>query len=120
MEVRPSKFPRKEIGEGRGKYQSEVGEVLQSLHPLHHVLEEFPCVGDGLYLDFFVPQKMLAIEVQGTQHHKFNKFFHADKNAFARQQANDSRKSRWCQLNDIQLVVINWGTPLKEVREMLT
>lgn len=120
IEIRPSKYPRRELGDGRGKYQSQVGEVLQRIHPLYHVLEEFPCVGEGLHLDFFIPQKKLAVEVQGSQHYKFNRFFHADKNAFARQKANDSRKSRWCQLNDIQLVVINWGTPMELVEEMLT
>jgi len=119
MEVRPSKFPRREIGEGRGKYQSKVGDVVHSLFPLYHILEEFPCVGEGLHLDFFLPQKRLAIEVQGSQHYQFNAFFHADKNAFLRQGTNDKRKAEWCKLNDIKLVVIDWGATEDVVREAL-
>ena len=109
LDIRPSKWPRKPIGEGRGKFQSKVGVMLAELFKGSHILEEFPCVGDGLHLDFFVPTKRLAVEVQGTQHTKFNKFFHQDKAAFVRQKMNDKRKVLWCELNEIRLVKIAWG-----------
>lgn len=119
IDLRPSKYPRKEIGEGRGKFQSEVGEILSEIYPLHHIFEEFSCPGERLFLDFFLPTKKLAIEVQGTQHEKFNAFFHEDKNAFARQQANDKRKERWCELNGIQLVKIKWGEKRENIIKAL-
>ena len=119
MDVRPSKWPKKEVGEGRGKYQSQVGDVLEDVFPGHHILEEFPCVGERLFLDFYLPTKNLAIEVQGTQHHKFNPFFHKDKTAFATQQANDRRKEKWCEVNDIRLVKIDWGASIENIIKAL-
>lgn len=119
IDIRPSRWPRKEIGEGRGKYQSLVGEIINELFPGYHILEEFPCVGEGLHLDFFVPKRRLAVEVHGSQHFQFNSFFHSDKAAFARQQANDRRKRTWCELNDIRLVEIRWGESEENVRKAL-
>jgi hypothetical protein len=119
IDVRPSKWPRKEIGSGRGKFQSQVGEILQDLFAGYYVLEEFPCLGDGLYLDFFIPAKGLAVEVQGAQHHKFNPFFHKDKAAFVRQVENDKRKAQWCEINEIRLVKINWGESEENIKKAL-
>lgn len=119
IDLRPSKHPLKEIGEGRGKFQSEVGEILNELYPLYHIFEEFPCAGEGLFLDFFLPSKKLAIEVQGVQHDRFNSFFHEDKKAFARQQANDRRKAKWCELNSIRLVKIKWGEKRENIIKAL-
>lgn len=119
IDIRPSKWPKKEVGEGRGKFQSEVGEILEEVFPSHYILEEFPCVGERLFLDFFIPSKGLAVEVQGAQHHKFNPFFHKDKKAFATQQANDRRKQKWCEANEIRLVKINWGEKRENIIKAL-
>ncbi|TFH25856.1 hypothetical protein E4G67_00300 [Candidatus Bathyarchaeota archaeon] len=119
IDVRPSRWPKKDIGEGRGKFQSEVGDILAETFPGHYVLEEFPCLGERLFLDFYVPSKKIAVEVQGTQHHKFNPFFHKDKKAFATQQANDRRKEQWCNINDITLIKINWGASKENVLKAL-
>lgn len=119
IDIRPSRWPRKPIGEGRGKFQSQVGEILAELFAGYHILEEFPCVGEGLFMDFFLPHKRLAIEVQGAQHHTFNAFFHRDKAAFARQQANDKRKALWCEINKIHLVKVDWGDSEENIRKAL-
>ena len=119
IDIRPSRWPRKEIGEGRGKFQSIVGETLAEMFPGYYVLEEFPCVGDGLHLDFFLPTKRLAVEVQGSQHYKFTPFFHKDKAAFIRQQSNDKRKALWCELNEIRLVKINCGESEENIKKAL-
>lgn len=120
IDIRPSRWQRKETGEGRGKFQSQVGEILTEVFPGHHVLEEFPCVGEGLHLDFFLPARYIAVEVQGQQHYKFNPFFHKDKAAFARQVANDKRKEQWCEINNIRLIKINWGESEENIRKALT
>lgn len=109
IDVRPSKWARKPIGEGRGKFQTLVGDILAELYPVDVICEEFPCVGDGLHLDFFLPRKMLGIEVQGRQHDKFVEFFHGDAEGFKRQKARDSRKEYWCEINNIRLVKISVG-----------
>lgn len=117
IDIRPSRWKKKEQGEGRGKFQSEVGEILAELFPGYHVLEEFPCVGEGLHLDFFIPTKLIAVEVQGQQHYKFNAFFHKDKAAFARQVMNDKRKVAWCNINKIHLVKIDVGESEENIRK---
>lgn len=119
VDIRPSKWKKKEIGEGRGKYQSEVGIILEEMYPADTVLEEFPCCGEGLFLDFFLPRKKLAVEVQGAQHYKFNAFFHSSKADFKAQQGRDKRKAAWCEANGIRLVKIRWGEKEENVREAL-
>lgn len=119
VDIRPSRWKRKATGEGRGTYQSEVGEMLANEYPGQTVLEEFPIPGERLYLDFFLPKKKLAIEVQGDQHHHFNSFFHEDKYAFRASQERDKRKAKWCQLNGVDLIKVDWGTKEEIVLNLL-
>jgi hypothetical protein len=109
VDIRPSKWKRKEIGEGRGRFQSEVGECLAEAYPSQIILEEFPLPGENLTLDFFLPRKKLAIEVQGAQHYQYSEFFHKDKGAFRASQERDKRKAQWCRINDVRLILIDWG-----------
>lgn len=115
MDVRPSKWPRKAMGEGRGKFQSKVGDILAEIYPGDIICEEFPCVGEGLQLDFFLPRKKVAVEVQGTQHTKFVEFFHFDADGFKAQRARDLRKQEWCELNKIRLVKIDVGEKKEKI-----
>lgn len=119
MDIRPSRWPRKATGEGKGKFQSEVGEILAERWPTTIILEEFPCKGEGLTLDFFLPRRKIAVEVQGTQHSVFNPFFHADKAAFLASKMRDKRKVKWCEVNDILLLKIEWGESKENILNML-
>lgn len=119
VDIRPSKWAKKEVGEGRGLFQSKVGEILEDGFPADVILEEFPCKGEGLFLDFFLPRSRLAVEVQGAQHFKFNPFFHKDKASFLRQQKRDNRKAKWCEINDIRLVKIIWGEKEEKIKILL-
>lgn len=107
IDIRPSRWVRKNIGEGRGKFQTMVGDILSEIYPGDVICEEFPCVGDNLSLDFFIPRKKIAVEVQGRQHYKFIEFFHGDKAGFQRQKRRDVRKESWCEINNIRLVKID-------------
>jgi very-short-patch-repair endonuclease len=78
-------------------------------------LEEFPLPGEGLYLDFFLPSHMIAIEVQGTQHTKYNPFFHKDRAAFLDGQKRDRRKASWCEINKIRLVLIDYNETTENI-----
>jgi len=119
IDIRPSKWRRKDIGEGRGKYQSEVGQTIADKYPHDPILEEFPCKGEGLFLDFFLPRRMFAVEVQGSQHSSFNSFFHSDITTFKASQARDKLKEQWCKVNGITLIKIEWGTKMEDVLKML-
>lgn len=115
IDIRPSKWKRKVEGEGRGKFQTQVGNILAELFPGDVICEEFPCVGEGLHLDFFIPRKTLAIEVQGAQHNKFVEYFHGDIDGFKLQKERDRRKSEWCEINKIRLVKIDWGAKRENI-----
>ena len=58
----------------------------------------------GLELEIYYSEYSFAIEVQGEQHEKFNKFFHnGDPNNFIKQQAQDQLKKELCEENQIAL-----------------
>jgi len=117
IDIRPSRWPRKNIGEGRGKFQTEVGNIIDEIYPDEIILEEFPCLGTGLYLDFFLPRRRLAVEVQGRQHRQFVAFFHKTKADFKAQQKRDILKEDWCKLNEITLIKIDTGTDEDKIRK---
>lgn len=119
IDIRPSRWRRKGMGKSRSKFQANVGEILAERFPYCHILEEFPCLGEGLYLDFFIPIKKLAIEVQGQQHLKFNPFFHKTIADFRTQQLNDKRKEEWCAANEIRLIKIHWGEKKENIEKAL-
>jgi very-short-patch-repair endonuclease len=82
---------------------------LRNLFPTVIILEEVRFRAkkrQKLYLDFFIPQLMLAIECQGEQHQKYIHFFHKNSYRFIRSQQNDKEKAEWCKLNNITLVYV--------------
>jgi len=63
---------------------------------------------------------MLAVEVQGDQHHKFNPFFHKSKADFLAQRKRDKVKEKWCSINEIRLVKIDWGEDEENIKSKLS
>jgi len=80
--------------------------LLQSVFPSWRVYEEVNIPGEQLFIDFFIPRRKIAIEVQGEQHFKFVPHFHANRMEFMHSQARDRRKARWCSENGIALVCL--------------
>lgn len=119
IDLRPSKWPRRPEADCKSKIQWRTGLIIDELFPNEIVLEEFFLPGDRLYLDFFLPRKKIAVEVMGDQHYNFNSFFHGSKEDFLRSQERDSRKSLWCTLNNISLVVIRQSDKEDKVRNKL-
>jgi len=119
IDIRPSKWKRKEVGEGRGLFQSDVGGILAREYNGDYILEEFTLPGEGLYLDFFLPIARVAVEVQGQQHYKYSKFFHGDKSKLIEQQQRDRRKASWCELNSIRLVLIPYNASEEKILSLI-
>lgn len=120
IDIRPSKWHKKDFGKGRGKFQSFVGDILGEAFPGDIVLEEFPCLGERLYLDFFLPRRKIAIEVQGEQHYRFNAFFHNSRADFLAQKKRDCRKQEWCDINEIKLIKIRYGECEEKIKAALS
>jgi hypothetical protein len=69
------------------------------------VFEEFPVAGTRMTLDFFNATQNIAIEVDGNQHYKYNKFFHSNsRQNFLRQLKRDENKEYFCEINNIKLI----------------
>lgn len=106
--VRASQMRRASTSQG----QRSVGQILKAHLPCLEIYEDFSV--DGLYLDWFIPQIMLAVEVDGEQHDKFNKFFHKNGKGFSESIRRDEHKTQFCELNNITLVRFNSEEALDE------
>ena len=91
----------------KSKRQREVKKFLKKYWQSHVVFEEFPVAGTRLSIDFYKANKKIAVEVQGSQHTKYNSSFHGGhKNNYLEQLKRDEMKFKFCELNEIQLIEI--------------
>jgi hypothetical protein len=107
VDIRPSKWPRKDEDSCKSHFQWRVGQVIDSVFPGEVVLEEFYAPRQGFYIDFFLPRRMIAVEADGRQHDVFNVYFHGNKENFLKAQARDAKKNEWCELNGIKLIRVS-------------
>lgn len=113
--INTAKYRRKKKSECKSKGQYELGKYLAKHFRGSTVLEEFPCYGTSLRLDFFIPSLKVAFEYDGPQHSEYNEFFHSSLAGFARTVKNDARKEEWCDINDILLFRISDLDELDEI-----
>ena len=74
-----------------------------------------PVISTRLTIDFYNANKKIAIEVDGNQHYKFNKFFHSNsRQNFLAQLQRDEKKELFCDVNNIKLVRILESDKLDE------
>jgi hypothetical protein len=106
-DTRESKWPIKTEAACRSKIQHKVGTLIKKKYPLDPILEDITLPRSRLSLDFFLPQRKIAIEVQGKQHKEYIPFFHKTKSSFDNQLKRDEEKEMFCQLNGIELIYIN-------------
>jgi hypothetical protein len=88
---------------------STAKRLLKDLCPVCPIYEEVPILVESnkrLYLDFYIPVINLAAEVHGKQHYEFTSYYHKSKLDFLLSQGNDRKKSEWCELNEIKLVIL--------------
>ncbi len=92
----------------KSKFQKNIRDKLIKEYPLEIICEEIFIPIEKFYLDFFLPNRKIVIEVNGRQHSKHIKFFHKTIAAFNEQKIRDQRKREWCKLNNFKLVEINY------------
>jgi very-short-patch-repair endonuclease len=87
--------------------QKKVKNVLYDNWFADVVFEEFPVAGTRLTFDFFNATRNIAVEVDGNQHYKYNKFFHSNsRQNFLSQLQRDEKKEYFCEINNIELIRI--------------
>lgn len=95
-------------------------ELIRELFPLDPICIEVPLPKKGggkLFLDVFLPNKNLAIEVHGKQHSAYVKHFHSSYDGFINAVNRDSYKAELLSLNGITLITLYDGA--KNWREQL-
>lgn len=90
----------------RSKIQFKIKQFLKEYWRNHIVYEEFPVYGTRLKVDILNATKKIAVEVNGSQHTSFNKFFHKTRINFLRSLQRDHRKLEWLKVNDFELIEI--------------
>lgn len=102
-------------GKCRSKIQLKVKQFLKKHWKNHVVFEEMPVIGTRLTCDIVNMNKRIAVEIDGVQHGKFNKFFHNnDRENFLGQIKRDCKKEDWLEMNNIKLIRI-CETELKKI-----
>lgn len=91
----------------RSNFQFEAKQFLKRYWRTHIVFEEFPVPKTKMSLDFFNLSLNVAVEVQGSQHTKYNKFFHGNTNyKYLQQLKRDQQKYNFCEDYGITLVEV--------------
>jgi hypothetical protein len=110
----------------RSYYHILARRIISNVFHGYNILEEVKLPGSRdpakrsvLYLDFFIPNVKIGVEVHGQQHYKYVPFFHKSKAGFLHAQARDRTKAEWCELNDIELIVLKYDSSEEYWREQL-
>lgn len=106
----------------RSSFHLEARQLLKELYPTLTILEEVPIHlrrNQIAYLDFYLPLRKMAVEVQGEQHFKFIPHFHGTLAAFAKSRRRDTEKKEWAEINGITLIEFPWTESLQQWKDKL-
>jgi hypothetical protein len=73
----------------------------------------------NLELDCYNEELGLAVEYNGIQHYKFNKFFHRNHDHFMAQKYRDDMKRRICKENGITLIEVPYTVKNENIENYL-
>lgn len=75
--------------------------------------------GQNLEIDCYNDELKLGVEYNGSQHEKYNKFFHKNYDAFKMQRYRDVLKEHKCKANGINLISIPSYIPHHKIENYL-
>ncbi len=102
-----SKYAIKWDEPSRSKIQFQIKQFLKQYWKNQIVFEEFPVFGSRMKVDILNVTSKIAVEVNGSQHSKYNKFFHGKSRLnYLRGIKRDVAKEAWLTLNQFTLVEI--------------
>lgn len=101
-------------------------DLIREIFSGYTVLEEVKLPGSRdpskksvLFLDFFIPNAMLGIEVHGKQHYEYIPYFHKSKAGYLMYLKRDQIKKEWCEINQIQLIELKYCDDLEQWRKQI-
>lgn len=99
----------------KSKLHLQALELLKSIYPYDKIYEDVTLPGSKtmsrkslLYVDLYLPNRNLMVEVHGEQHFKYNSHFYKDKHQFFKAKARDRDKLAWCDKNGINIIVLGF------------
>lgn len=93
----------------RSNPQFKTKQFLKKYWFYHIVYEEFPVYGTLMKIDFLNATKKIAIEVNGSQHSSYSKFFHGSRSGWFNHIKRDFKKLEWLESNGYTLLEIEAG-----------
>lgn len=105
----------------KSQIANRVGELLVEAFPFIKINEEYSIKyqGQQLFVDFFIPQYLIAVEVHGKQHDVFVEHYHKDAPGWRAHKNRDRLKEEWADVNNITYVVIREEDMPKNKEEMI-
>ncbi|MEK6878395.1 MAG: hypothetical protein AABY22_02245 [Nanoarchaeota archaeon] len=89
------------------KLETAVKDFLKPYWKNYIILSQFRVPGSLLRCDFLNLNKKISIEVNGSQHEEFNKFFHKNRNNYFFSIRRDFQKLQWLEQNNFVVIEIN-------------
>jgi len=87
--------------------QKKTLEMAKKIFPIARVIENYP-LGNRQFLDVYVKDFKIGIEVDGQQHSVRFHFFNKDESDFQLQKMLDKKKETICKELGIMLIRINY------------
>jgi len=90
------------------KLCDQVVEALREAFPLIRIMREeyVTYCNQKLFIDIFVPQLALVVEVHGRQHDEFVGHFHGSAEGFRSSERRDSLKEEWAAEQGYTMVIL--------------
>lgn len=110
----------------KSKYHLRARKLLKEIYDSYRILEEVKLPGSTpthrkgvLYLDFYIPQIKKGFEIHGQQHYEYNAFFYKNMADFLLAKAKDEDKIEWCQINNIDLIILKYSDSDEQWRKQI-
>lgn len=106
----------------RSQYHLDARKLLLELYPTLVICEEVPITlrrNQKAFLDFYLPLRKMAVEVQGEQHFKYVPHFHHTLASYAKARRRDEEKREWCEINNITLIEFPYNQSVEEWKDKL-
>jgi len=109
------------MGINMSKQADHIYELLTRTFPQSIITKEHyvKYLGQQLFFDFYVKDYNILFEIQGRQHTEYVGHFHGDRDGYLEMKRRDNLKLRYCQENNLDLVIINYDEDINTPSDMI-